>query len=174
MGAAFRVFDVGSRATAYTLGGLVLVVAVAATLTSLSPSDIAVWAENVFGITFLCFMGGLIFAAVFCWAKAIQSPADRVWLTAGLQVSNAIVTLALTYTLLGISLGVGGLAEQELTPETVREVVRGLTEKFSLAFLTTVVGLPTSAVLRILFVVTEARNQQRGAVVGTFCKGETR
>ncbi len=174
MGAAFRAFDVVSRAAAYTLGGLVLVVAAAAAVTSLGASDIAGWAENVFGVTFLGLMGGLIFTAVFCWVKAIQSPADRVWPVAGLQVSNAIVTLALTYTLLGISLGVGGLAEQELTPETVREVVRGLTEKFSLAFLTTVVGLPTSAVLRILFVVTEARNQQRGAVVGTFCKGETR
>jgi len=67
--------------------------------------------------------------------------------------------LALTYTLLGISLGIGGLAEQTLTPDTVQEVIRSLTAKFSLAFLTTVIGLPTAALLRAILMVSYTKNR---------------
>ena len=42
-------------------------------------------------------------------------------------------------------------------------VVRNLTEQFSLAFLTTVVGLPVSAVLRTMLLVTNARIKDRTA-----------
>ncbi len=58
-------------------------------------------------------------------------------------------------------LGIGSLAEQGLSPETVQSVVRELTRHFSLAFLTTVLGLPTSAALRALLLVTEARLEAR-------------
>ena len=56
------------------------------------------------------------------------------------------------------------LAGKELTPDTVQVVIRGLTENFSLAFMTTVVGLPVSAVLRTLLLVTSARKRQSPAV----------
>jgi hypothetical protein len=69
-----------------------------------------------------------------------------------------VTTLALTFTLLGISLGIGTLAGQELTPETIQPVIRKMTANFSLAFMTTVVGLPISALLRSLIIVTHARN----------------
>jgi hypothetical protein len=82
-------------------------------------------------------------------------------LEAGLQAANGITTLALTYTLLGISLGVGSMAENELSADTVQTVVRNLTAQFSMAFLTTVVGLPLSAVLRTMLLVTHARQHQR-------------
>ena len=39
---------------------------------------------------------------------------------------------------------------------TVQEVIRGLTERFSLAFMTTVIGLPTSALLRALLSISGA------------------
>tara|TARA_B100000683_G_scaffold220295_1_gene217084 strand:- start:1019 stop:1255 length:237 start_codon:yes stop_codon:yes gene_type:complete len=74
-----------------------------------------------------------------------------------MQTANGVTTLALTFTLLGISLGIGGLAEQNLTPETVQTVIRDLTANFSLAFMTTVVGLPMSAILRALLVVSHNR-----------------
>jgi hypothetical protein len=73
-----------------------------------------------------------------------------------LHAANGIATLALTYTLFGISLGIGDLAGQNLTPDTVQAVIRGLTERFSLAFMTTVIGLPTSALLRALLSITAA------------------
>ena len=47
----------------------------------------------------------------------------------------------------------------ELTPETIQPVIRKMTSNFSLAFMTTVVGLPVSAVLRSLIVVTHARQR---------------
>ena len=36
-------------------------------------------------------------------------------------------------------------------------MIKSLTENFSMAFMTTVVGLPTSALLRSLLLVTEAK-----------------
>ena len=104
--------------------------------------------------------GGLVFVAVYSWTRMLERPGDQVWLEAGLQAANGITTLALTYTLLGISLGVGSLAENELSQDTVQTVIRNLTAQFSMAFLTTVVGLPTSAVLRTVLVLTHARSEQ--------------
>ena len=68
---------------------------------------------------------------------------------------------------LGISLGIGSLAGQDLTPDTIQSVIRTMTANFSLAFMTTVIGLPVSALLRSLLIVTDARNRRikGGAVV---------
>ncbi len=161
MRALVHAFDSGGRAVATFLGAVVVILAVAAMSTSMTAHDVAAWAKQVFGLTFIGLMGGLVFTAFYCWTRLLQDPDDKVWLEAGIGASSGIATLALTYTLLGISLGVGSLASQELNPETVKEVVRELTEKFSLAFLTTVVGLPVSAVLRTALLVTHARTHRR-------------
>ena len=58
---------------------------------------------------------------------------SEVSLETGLQAANGIATLALTYTLLGISLGIGSLAGHELGPETIQAVIRDLTRHFSMA-----------------------------------------
>ncbi len=159
--------DAGSRTVSYFLGGVVVVLAVAAMTTSTSVPDITAWVHKVFGVSFVLLLGGLVATALFCWVRMSQVTArpgaDKVWLEAGVQAANGVTTLALTYTLLGISLGIGSLAGQELTPETVQDVIRGLTDNFSLAFMTTVVGLPISAVLRTLLLVSNARNRQREA-----------
>ena len=73
--------------------------------------------------------------------------------------AHGVATLALTYTLFGISLGIGTLAGQGLTPETVQTVIRDLTASFSLAFMTTVVGLPLSAALRTILVVVHGKQR---------------
>lgn len=158
MRAVLLAFDTGSRAAALMLGGIVLALAVVAMATPWTAADVAQWAEHVFGATFIALMGGLIFATIFCWVRLRQT-GGKVWLEGGLQAAAAITTLALTYTLLGISLGVGTLAAHELTPETVRPVIQELTHNFSLAFLTTVVGLPVSAVLRTALMLTNAQLQ---------------
>ena len=157
----------GPRAFSYMLGATVVAVAVAASVSSTSLPEIIDWAEKIFGVTFLAIIGGLIFIAVYSWTRIIDCPGDRVWLEAGLQAANGVTTLALTYTLLGISLGVGSMAENELSPDTVQTVVRNLTAQFSMAFLTTVVGLPLSAVLRTLLLVTHARQDQRNPQIKT-------
>jgi len=155
----------GSEAASYILGGVVIVAALAMMTRSTDVADIADWALDVLGAGFLVLLGALVFATLFCWVRLVRisdrdSDDDRdFWLEFGIQAANGVTTLALTYTLLGISLGIGSLAGQDLTPETVQGVIRDLTANFSLAFMTTVVGLPTSALLRSLLVVTRARQK---------------
>ena len=143
---AIGVLGTASQATSYLVGGLVILLAFAALATGAQAGEITDWAWRVLGLTFLLLLTGLVFAALFCWIR-LGAAEDRasveLWLTAGVQAANGIATLALTYTLLGISLGIGSLAGQELTPETVQGVIQGLTESFSMAFMTTIIGFPT-------------------------------
>ncbi len=152
-----------SQATSYLLGGLVVALALAAYATSMSLTEIAAWAHNVLGATFALLLGALVFVTLLAWVKITQLRQDddtyQAWLTTGVQAANGVATLALTYTLLGISLGIGGLAGKELTPETIQGIIQGLTGNFSMAFMTTVIGLPASALLRALLLVTDARAQ---------------
>ncbi len=161
MRAIAHAFGAGSRAASYMLGGLVLTLAITVGTTAASTVDVASWARDVLGITFVTLLGGLIFTAVLAWVKLNDRRTSdlvrRTWLEAGVQAANGVTTLALTYTLFGISLGIGSLAEATLTPETVHGVIKTLTANFSLAFMTTVVGLPISALLRALLLVTHAR-----------------
>ncbi len=153
--------DTGSRAIAYTLGAGVVALAATVMATSVPAEALVAGAADVVGPAFLILMGLLVLTAMFAWIRVLRDggPEERhmPWLESGLQASNGVATLALTYTLLGISLGIGGLSDQELTPETVQLVIQDLTSSFSLAFMTTVIGLPTAAVLRTLLTVTHAR-----------------
>ncbi|MEK9644808.1 MAG: hypothetical protein VW547_04625 [Alphaproteobacteria bacterium] len=157
MRALVRTLGHGSQAASYMLGSLVLVTALAVVLVSRDVSQITGWALDVLGIGFLAVLAGLVFAAFFSLVRMQRSDSigsDRLfWFETGLQAANGVATLALTFTLLGISLGIGSLAGQNLTPETVQDVIRDLTANFSLAFMTTVVGLPLSAGLRAALVI---------------------
>ncbi|GAB6051216.1 hypothetical protein JCM17960_00360 [Magnetospira thiophila] len=157
MGALLNTLDTGSKAVSLMLGGGVVVTAVAVAATSMDANELARRAAEVFGITFIGLLGGLVLTALYCWVQLTRSGGRPLWLEAGLQAANGITTLALTYTLLGISLGIGTLAQQTLGPDTVQAIIRDLTAQFSMAFLTTVVGLPLSAVLRTLLLVSHAR-----------------
>lgn len=147
----------GSKALSFVLSGMVLVLVVAAFATTKDLSTIITWTKGVFGWAFLAMCSGLVFTALYAWVRLREAPGSTVWLEAGLQAANGVTTLALTYTLLGISLGIGTLADHALTPDSVPTVVSELTADFSLAFMTTVVGLPLSAVLRTLLAVTAAK-----------------
>lgn len=166
MRALVRALGHGSQAASYMLGGLVLVTAFAVVLVSRDVSEIAGWALDVLGIGFLALLAALVYAAFFSLVRMRRgdgTASDRLfWYEAGLQAANGVTTLALTFTLLGISLGIGSLAGQTLTPETVQGVIRDLTANFSLAFMTTVVGLPVSAALRAALVI--AYRHQTAAV----------
>jgi hypothetical protein len=176
MYSVFSVVGSGTRALSYLLGFVVIGLALAVTATSLDVGDIAAWAWQVFGVTFLALYTALVFIAVFAWTRVQQAGptevGNDVWHEAGMHAANGVATLALTYTLLGISLGIGQLAHEELTPATVQTVIRGLTEQFSLAFLTTIVGLPTAAALRALIEVTRARIANRHTPYSTVIEGE--
>lgn len=150
---------IGFQSLSYALGVSALVLAGASYVTGLGAAGVIDATLRVFGATFITGFAGLVVAALFCWARvqnAVTADDRRFWLGTGMHVAGGLATLALTYTLLGISLGIGELAEQDLNPETVRTIVRKLTGHFSLAFLTTVVGLPTAAALRALLWITAA------------------
>ena len=164
MRSALSLMDAASRASSYLLGGLVILLAFAAVTTGLRITEMTEWAWQVLGFTFMGLLTALVFAALFCWVR-LSTPHDKLhgelWLTAGVQAANGIATLALTYTLLGISLGIGSLAGQELTPETVQGVIQSLTGSFSMAFMTTIIGLPTSALLRAVLLISASKHQDR-------------
>ncbi len=154
-----------SKTLSYGLGALTVALAVAVFATSMAPVDIAEWAHKVFGSSFLILFGALSLLVIYCWIRISNyagQPGKRAfWVEVGLHGANGVSTLALTYTLLGISLGIGTLANQELNPETVQGIIRELTGYFSMAFLTTVVGLPAAAALRALISITDMRLNER-------------
>lgn len=150
-------FGVASRALAYCMGGGVIALAAAMLATSLNAESVLGWLRDTLGISFLILLVTLVVVSIVSWVKLLQRARnDDTWLEAGLNAASGIATVALTFTLLGISLGIGSLANHELTPETVQVVIRELTAEFSLAFLTSVIGLPVSTLLRAMLLVTHA------------------
>ncbi|MEQ9489067.1 MAG: hypothetical protein RIM72_08735 [Alphaproteobacteria bacterium] len=150
------------RTASFLLGGAVIATALATGATDLSAAELLEWLAGTLGTTFLVLLGALVFAAVLAWVRIVQRNANSdFWLEAGLHASSSIATLALTFTLLGISIGIGTLAHTELTPETVQGVIGTLTEQFSLAFLTSVIGLPLSTGLRALLLLTHQAVEDR-------------
>lgn len=156
----------GMRSLSYAGGTAVIALAIGVYVTSSQPAVIANWALEVFGLSFIVLLTTLSFIVAFAWTRMMaiaEDPSRReFWLTCGLQAASGVSTLALTYTLLGISLGIGTLAEQELNTDTVQALIRNLTDHFSMAFLTTVIGLPLSAVLRALVIITEMHIRSSG------------
>jgi hypothetical protein len=165
MRALLDIASPGARALSYLLGFTVIGLASAVMITETQITDIVAWSERIFGSLFLIVICGLVFVAALALVKvsgrAVSAPGVRTWFEAGIQAANAIATLALTYTLLGISLGIGSLANHDLNPQTIQDVIKGLTDNFSMAFMTTVVGLPMSAGLRAALLVAFSRAQER-------------
>lgn len=163
MRALADMFATGSQAASYFLGAVVLVAAGLAALWSLRIDDIAGWAFDVLGAGFIGLLTSLVLATVYCLVRLRQARGDDeiadFWFLTGAQLAGGVATLALTYTLFGISLGIGSLAGQGLTPDTVQGIIRELTASFSLAFMTTVIGLPLSAALRTILVVVHGRQR---------------
>ena len=165
MRALAGVIGTGSQAASYLMGAVVLGAAGLAALWSLQIGDIASWAFDVLGAGFIGLLTVLVLATAYCLVQLhrVRDDAEAAdfWLIAGVQLAGGVATLALTYTLFGISLGIGTLAGQGLTPETVQNVISDLTASFSLAFMTTVVGLPLSAALRTILVIVHGKQRLR-------------
>lgn len=155
------------QSVSYLLGGSAIALAIALGIWSADPSTIFDWALGVLGPGFVGLLAMLLLASLYCLIRVWEAEATEeeaaFWLSAGLQSANGVATLALTYTLFGISVGIGALADQGLTPETVEGVIRDLTASFALAFMTTVIGLPLSAFMRSALVITHGRRALRSA-----------
>lgn len=139
-----------SRFGVYGLGASVIALAVVTHIWSLDLSQVYGWLEGAFGPVYLTSYLLLVGVALMAASRLSDPQRGSVWLEAGQQAAAGIATLALTFTLLGISLGIESLSQQALSPETIQEVIRELTRHFSTAFLTTIVGLPTANALRAL------------------------
>ncbi|EDP62309.1 hypothetical protein BAL199_19848 [alpha proteobacterium BAL199] len=146
-----------AQALALLLGATVLSLAGVQILVGWPPIDVVARAASVVGVVFPSVFAVLTVVAGASALRLMSEPANRRWRQVGLQAASGIATLALTFTLLGISLGIGGLADRPLTPASVQEVIGELTGRFALAFATTVVGLPAAAGLRALILVLSSR-----------------
>ena len=186
LGAVGSGMESGSRTLSFFLGVVVIGLFAAAAATSLDAGDIMRWAREVFGVTFLVALSALVVVALHCWMRlearvsiggatggATGTVVDPARLESGLQAANGIATLALTFTLLGISLGIGSLAGHDLGPDTIQAVIRDLTRHFSMAFMTTVVGLPTSAALRAMLMIRMRRIEARAVTPRPLISGES-
>ena len=151
------------QAMSLFLGLIVIVISLATFVTGMMPARILGWGLEMLGGIFLLLLSALVITAMFCCVRLIESPRQassdlerQKWLQAGLQACNGIATLALTFTLLGISLGIGQLSHSSLTPDSIDKVIMSLTDDFSMAFFTSVIGLPLSAILRTGLIVLNA------------------
>ena len=156
-----------NRALSLCLGAGIIAAAVAMATSLGEPMAILTWSRQVLGGVFVAGYLLLVFIAVYGWARlSDQNPAVAAfWRAAGLHAANGVATLALTFTLYGISAGIASLTGQELSPATVTDVIAELTAHFSQAFMTTVIGLPSAAALRALLLLS--RREQGGASCGS-------
>lgn len=152
-----RWLDEGARSFAILLGLVALGLAAAVAFIQEPARVLILRVETVVGMVFPPALAMLLLIVLYAAIRLWPDPSNRLWRATGLQAASGIATLALTFTLLGISLGIGTLAEQPLTPDTVQSAIGDLTGRFSLAFMTTVVGLPVSALARTLLLVLAAR-----------------
>ena len=151
----------GSRGLSIFLGSVAVLIAIASFFSDQSFYGVANWTLKMFGYSFLVIISALIILVCFSWIKMFEAKhqnIDRqIWVETGQHAANGVATLALTYTLLGISLGISTLSEHELNSGTIQALIGSLTQHFSLAFMTTVVGLPISGILRALIGITEMK-----------------
>jgi len=136
------------KALGICAGSIMILLAVLGLTTNLQVSDIVAWVAKYFTTSFSVVFASLVMLAGIAIVNIKRSQQKALWFEVGTQCANGVSTLALTYTLLGISLGIGALSQQSLSPDNVNNVISILTAQFSMAFMTTVVGLPTAAIIR--------------------------
>ena len=148
-------FNQSSQAISIFLGGIVLILFLYAGYSDANPSFIFEWLISTLGYSFLIITAFLTFMAIISIINInnCENKRRKFWFETGLQVSNLISTLALTYTLLGISLGIGELSSSKLDIDTINQTISKLTQQFSMAFMTSVIGLPLSGLLRSILII---------------------
>ncbi|MFQ3207310.1 MAG: hypothetical protein ACI9IT_001465 [Glaciecola sp.] len=139
-------------------GAVIMLLAIASYMTNMTLIDLLSYVEKLFSFSFVLLFAPLILFAGYAVVLVNRTDVDKeqkaFWFEIGQQSANGMSTLALTFTLLGISVGIGTLSKQSLTPETVNDVIGVLTQQFSMAFMTTVVGLPAATLSRALLSIS--------------------
>lgn len=136
------------KGTLTLLGLGIILLAGISYVTNMPLAAILAWAQVVFGWSFSVIFSLLLITGIVAIKNMSKQHELDLWFEIGQQAANGISTLALTFTLLGISLGIGSLSEHTLTADTIQSMIGQLTQQFSTAFMTTVVGLPAAAGIR--------------------------
>ena len=158
----YLIFNQSSQAISVFLGCILISLVFFVYLTENEPFEVFNMATSILGSTFILLISLLTFFSIICITNVITLNfyEKKLWFETGIQLSNLISTIALTYTLLGISLGIGELSSSKLDVDTINETISKLTEQFSMAFMTSVVGLPLSAVLRSILIICYEYNRK--------------
>ncbi|MFT5162028.1 MAG: hypothetical protein ACI9FJ_000596 [Alteromonadaceae bacterium] len=143
----------------YGIGALVVLMAFAVYMTQMDLSVILAWLEKVFSMSFIILYLSLMGLGIWAGISLAHPQMEAYWFEIGQQASSGVATLALTYTLLGLSMGIGSLSDQQITPDTIQQIIQGLTTHFSTAFMTTVVGLPSANALRAFVSIRRVKLQ---------------
>lgn len=119
------------------------------------PKSLMKWSFSTLGTLFIFILSSQILLSIFCIVQLNSSKIifKRYWFEFGVQVSNSISTIALTFTLFGISVGIGGISSSNLDILTINQTIGNLTKSFSMAFMTSVIGLPVSAIFKSILVI---------------------
>ncbi len=142
------------------LVGAATLVALAAPITPAAALGLAVDRLGPGFITVLLLLVLAVLVAGLSMADAAEPGRLLFWRDVGFYAAGGIATVALTWTLFGISLGIGSLAETELAPATIEAVIAELTRHFGMAFLTTIIGLPLATLLRAVVGLYATRRQR--------------
>ena len=158
----YLIFNQSSQAISVFLGCILISLVFFVYLTENEPFEVFNMATSILGSTFILLISLLTFFSIICITNVITLKLyeKKLWFETGIQLSNLISTIALTYTLLGISLGIGELSSSKLDVDTINETISKLTEQFSMAFMTSVVGLPLSGVLRSALIICYEYNRK--------------
>jgi hypothetical protein len=156
--------DIGHlvRVLAIFAGLLVILLALILFIFGIAPLSLFTIARETLSMLFIGLSAGLLLITMMAIVKMRDPGLGRgrkaAWFQIGLHAANGIATVALTFTLFGISAGINQLAGGKLDINSINAVVTSLTSQFSMAFLTSVIGLPLSAFMRVVVVVTGKRN----------------
>ena len=158
----YLIFNQSSQAISVFLGCILISLVFFVYFTENEPFEVFNMATSILGSTFILLISLLTFFSIICITNVINLNFNekKLWFETGIQLSNLISTIALTYTLLGISLGIGELSSSKLDVDTINETISRLTEQFSMAFMTSVVGLPLSGVLRSILIICYEYNRK--------------
>ncbi len=141
-------------------GCLVISLALVSYFTQMDLASLITWVEQAFSFTFILIFMLLVSLSLHAGFKVKSAPNHEFWYELGQQAANGIATLSLTFTLLGISLGIGALSETKLSPETVGTLIGQLTSQFSMAFITTIIGLPSANLMRAWVSIRATQHEQ--------------
>ena len=140
-----------SESISWFIGSVAIMFFVYMMVTGQNPDMLINWGVSTLGLLFIVIFITQLILTLFCLVQLNQTEIQnrRYWFEFGLQVSNSISTIALTFTLFGISMGIGELSTSNLDISTINKTISKLTEQFSMAFMTSVVGLPTLSLIHI-------------------------